>query len=281
MILILANDKEGLYNFRKKLIDKLKQFDDKIILAFPSIDIKTDEDLFGCRVINIPIDRRGINPFKDYSLYIRYKKIIKEYKPDMVITYTIKPNIYGSLATKNKAKYFVNITGLGSAFQKKGILKNLIIMLYKKALKNVNKVFFENIANQDVFIKNKIIPLDKAIVLNGAGVDLKQYPYMKMQDSKPITFLFIGRIMKEKGIEEFINAALRLKQEYKDNIKFEIIGGYEEDYKKKIDELNCQKIISYYSYQHDVKPYIAKAHCIVLPSYHEGMSNSLLEESIT
>lgn len=277
MVLILANDKDGLYNFRKKLIDKLKIFDNKIILAFPSNDVKADENLFDCRVINTPIDRRGINPFKDYLLYRRYKKIIKEIKPDVVITYTIKPNIYGSLAAKKKSKYFVNITGLGSAFQKKGLLKKIIILLYKKSLKNVEKVFFENTANKNIFIENNIIPTEKAVVLNGAGVDLQKFEYSEMIDSYPITFLFIGRIMKEKGINEFINAATKLKQEYQDKIKFEIIGNYEEDYKKELETLNDLDIISYYGFQHDVKPYIEKVHCIVLPSYHEGMSNSLLE----
>lgn len=166
---------------------------------------------------------------------------------------------------------------LGSAFQKKGLLKKIIILLYKKSLKNVEKVFFENPANKDVFIKNNIIPAEKAVILNGAGVDLQKFEYFEMIDSYPITFLFIGHIMKEKGINEFINAATKLKQEYQDNIKFEIIGNYEEDYKKELETLNDLDVINYYGFQHDVKPYVEKAHCIILSSYHEGMSNSLLE----
>lgn len=276
-ILVLANNDIGLYKFRKELIQELLK-DNDVYISLPYGKLIEPLIQMGCRFIDTPVDRRGVNPITDLKLLNRYRKIIKDVKPDLVITYTIKPNIYGSLIARIRhIDYAVNITGLGTMFQSNNLLKKIIVFMYKTALKKVKTVFFENIENKDIFIKNKITEEDKVYVLNGAGVNLEEYPFTEYpKEDKEIRFLFIGRIMKEKGIDEFLYAAKKIKEENKD-IQFDIVGPMEDDYENIIKEYINSDIINYYGYQEDVKSYIERCHCFVLPSYHEGMANTLLE----
>lgn len=276
-ILVLANNDVGLYKFRKELIQELLK-DNDVYISLPYGKLVEPLIQMGCRFIYTPVDRRGINPITDLKLLNRYRKIIKDVKPDLVITYTIKPNIYGSLIARMKhIDYAVNITGLGTMFQSDNLLKRMIVFMYKTSLKKVKTVFFENVENKDIFIQNKIAEEDRVCVLNGAGVNLEEYPLTGYpEEDKEIRFLFIGRIMKEKGIDEFLYAAKKIKEENKD-IQFDIVGPMEDDYENIIKEYIDNDIINYYGYQEDVKAYIERCHCFVLPSYHEGMANTLLE----
>ena len=276
-ILVLANNDVGLYKFRKELIQELLK-DNDVYISLPNGKLVEPLIQMGCKFIDTPVDRRGINPITDFKLLNRYRKVIKDVKPELIITYTIKPNIYGSLIERMKhIDYAVNITGLGTMFQSDNLLKKMIIFMYKTALKKVKTVFFENVENKDIFIKNKITEEGRVCVLNGAGVNLEEYPFTKYpEEEKEIRFLFIGRIMKEKGIDEFLYAAKKIKEENID-IQFYIVGPMEDDYENIIKEYIDNDIINYYGYQEDVKPYIEGCHCFVLPSYHEGMANTLLE----
>ena len=206
--------------------------------------------------------------------------MIKKVKPDLIITYTIKPNLYGgTIARILNKQYAINITGLGTAFQNEGFLKKMVVNWYKFVCKKVKVVFFENVGNKDVFTSNKILKEDKCICLNGAGVNLEDFPFKPYPENEDILhFLFIGRIMKEKGIEELFYAINRLKEEGYP-VVLDILGGYEDNYKEQIDEYVNNGIVNYYGYQSDVRPFIEKAHCFVLPSYHEGMANTLLENA--
>lgn len=276
-ILILANNDVGLYKFRKELIQALIDQGDKVYISLPYGKLVEPLKAMGCEFIDTPVDRRGINPITDFKLLLEYRKIVKRVKPDLILTYTIKPNIYGGLVSRlKKVPYIVNITGLGSAFQGDGILKKVIVTLYKVALGKVKNVFFENEGNKQVFIDNHIIKEETAVVMNGAGVNLDEYPFTPMPEGEPIRFLFIGRVMKEKGVDELFEAAKRIKKEY-NNVEFDIVGPFEDDYGEVVKELQVGGIINYYGYQEDVRPFIAKCHCFVLPSYHEGMANTLLE----
>lgn len=276
-ILVVANSSSGLFHFRGDLLKSLIQNKNEIYSIIPANSRKNELEQIGVNIIDLQIDRRGKNIFKEVKLFLQYYKNIKKINPDIVITYTIKPNIYcGIICTLMKKKYFSNITGLGTAFYSGGILKKIIINMYKIAFKSVNKVFFENSSNRDIFIDNKIIDNKKAVVLNGAGVDLKKFSYDNIPDDSCITFIFIGRVMKEKGIEEFLYAAQKIKQ-VNNEVRFIILGNLEEKYSEKIEAMQNSGVIEYKGVVDDVREYIKEAHCCILPSYHEGMSNTLLE----
>ena len=276
-ILILANHSGGLYDFRKDLISELKKYT-SVTVAVPHND-RWDELLhLADRVIELPIDRRGMNPLHDSKLFHQYRAILKEVKPDLVLTYTIKPNIYGGLACRMAhIPYAVNITGLGSAIENGGWLKKFVLALYKPALKGARVVFFENAGNRDTLAATGVVPKGRDVVLNGAGVNLEDYPYQSYPQKGAVRFLFVGRVMHEKGVDELFTAAKRMKKEYGDGVEFHIVGSFEEGYKPLMDELEQAGVVKYHGYQSDMKRFYAMASCVVLPSYHEGMSNVLLE----
>ena len=276
-IAILANQSGGLYDFRKDLIVALRE-KAEVYAVVPHND-RWDELLhLADRVIELPIDRRGMNPLHDSKLFHQYRAILKEVKPDLVLTYTIKPNIYGGLACRMAhIPYAVNITGLGSAIENGGWLKKFVLALYKPALKGARVVFFENAGNRDTLAATGVVPKGRDVVLSGAGVNLEDYPYQSYPQEGAVRFLFVGRVMHEKGVDELFTAAKRMKQEYGDDVEFHIVGSFEEGYKPLMDELEQAGVVKYHGYQSDMKPFYAMASCIVLPSYHEGMSNVLLE----
>lgn len=282
--LIICNCSSGLISFRGKLIEYFTNAGHEIFAIVPhtsdDVELKAEKELekLKCVLKYINMERRGINPIKDIKLIRTYNKIIKEVRPDKIITYTIKPNVYGGmLALLRRIPYYVNITGLGTAFQNDNWLKKLVVAMYKCALKKVNVVFFENTENKDIFVNNNIIPESKTHCLKGAGVDLEKYSFREYpEDNLECRFLFIGRVMKEKGIDELFKAAKRIKAEYS-NVFFDIVGPMEDNYKDVLEKYENKGIIKYYGSQADVKLFIEKASCFVLPSYHEGMANTLLE----
>ena len=274
-ILIVANCFDGIYLFRRQLIEKLSELYD-ITICIPFDDRCSLLESDHIKFQYVKLERRGMNFFSDFKLLLRYNEIMKSIKPDLVITYTIKPNIYASMIAKRlKLKYFVNITGLGSIFQKENILKKMIVFLYRWALSESEKVFFENYSNAQEFLNLKIIDQRKIEILNGAGVDLNEFRFHEMNNENLI-FLFIGRIMKDKVIIEFDQAANSIYVN-NNNVQFIAIGETEKDFEETFNEMKKNSIVKYIGKVNDVKPYIEEASCIVLPSYHEGMSNSLLE----
>lgn len=276
-LLILANHFATIYKFRKELVSKLVEEGYEVVISLPfSQDIEKIKGL-GVKVIDTNVDRKSVNPIKDLILLKNYTKIIKEEKPDLVLAYTIKCNIYGGISCRlYDVPFMANVTGLGSAYYRGGLIKNIVSNLYKIGLKNAKGVFFENIANAQVLIDDNTIGEDQAIVLKGAGVNLNQFQYCEMPSDDVVKFLFVGRIMTEKGVNELFEAIRRIKKEYS-NVEFSFIGWFEEDYKILIEDLENEGLIKYYGYQEDVRPFIRDSHCVVLPSYHEGMANVLLE----
>lgn len=276
-IAILANHSGGLYDFRKDLISELKKYA-SVTVAVPHND-RWDELLhLADRVIELPVDRRGMNPLRDGKLFRQYRAILGEIKPDLVLTYTIKPNIYGGLACRMAhIPYAVNITGLGSAIENGGWLKKFVLALYRPALKDAKVVFFENAGNRDTLAATGVVPKGRDVVLHGAGVNLEDYPCQPYPQEGPVRFLFVGRVMHEKGVDELFAAAKRMKQQYGEQVEFHMVGSFEEAYKPAMDELEQAGVVKYHGYQSDMKPFYAMTSCVVLPSYHEGMSNVLLE----
>ena len=277
-ILVLANNDVGLYRFRKDLLAALLGAEHEVYISLPDGGFVSELVQLGCRFIDTPIERRGMNPIHDSKLFHQYRAILKEVKPDLVLTYTIKPNIYGGLACRMAhIPYAVNITGLGSAIENGGWLKKFVLTLYKPALKGARVVFFENAGNRDTLAATGVVPKGRDVVLNGAGVNLEDYPYQPYPQEGPVRFLFVGRVMHEKGVDELFAAAKRMKQEYGDGVEFHIVGSFEEEYKPLMNELEKAGVVKYHGYQSDMKRFYAMASCVALPSYHEGMSNVLLE----
>ena len=277
-ILILANHDVGLYRFRKDLLAALLAEGHEVYISLPDGGFVPELIQLGCRFIDTPIDRRGMNPHTDGKLFHQYCAILKEIQPDLVLTYTIKPNIYGGLACRMAhIPYAVNITGLGSAIENGGWLKKFVLALYKPALKSAKVVFFENTGNRDTLVAAGVVPKGRNVVLHGAGVNLDDYPCQPYPQEEPVRFLFVGRVMHEKGVDELFAAAKRMKQQYGERVAFHIVGSFEEAYKPVMDELEQAGVVKYHGYQSDMKSFYAMAGCVVLPSYHEGMSNVLLE----
>ncbi|MBE6730285.1 MAG: glycosyltransferase family 4 protein [Ruminococcaceae bacterium] len=275
-ILIITNHSYMLYRFRKELIENLME-SHEVVLSMPFQGHEEDFMAMGLKCLNTKMDRRGINIKEDLKLCKGYDKLIREENPDIVITYSIKPNVYaGAVCAKRNIPYFVNVQGLGTAFQRKG-LAALVTLMYKFSLRKAKKVFFENTGNAREFINRKIIKEDKTVVLSGAGINLKEYAFTPYPENDKIHFLYLGRIMKEKGIDELFAAFKRLYSELGDKVQLDLVGFYDDDYEAKVNELVNEGLAVFYGFQSEPRPYYASADCVVMPSYHEGLSNVLLE----
>lgn len=278
-ILVLANNGMGLYKFRKELLENLIRENNEVYISLPYDEYIPKLEKTGCKFIETHLDRHGTNPIKELNLLLFYLKTLRYVKPDVVLTYTIKPNIYGGIACRiAKVPYLANITGLGIGIENRGIIQKIALRLYKSALKKTSCAFFQNKSNRLLFINKNIIG-SKSRLIPGSGVNLEEHSFEEYpEDDKNIRFLFIGRIMKDKGIDELLEAAKVIKVSYPD-VQFDVVGrldGYDivrlNDYVKK-------GIINYYGQQDDVHSFIKRSHAIVLPSYHEGLSNVLLESA--
>lgn len=275
-ILILANSSGGLYDFRNELVlALLKQYE--VAVSVPDETRAKELEEEGCQVIMTPINRRGMNPVEDLKLLNNYKLIMKDLRPDVVLTYTIKPNIYGGLAAKrNHIPYITNITGLGTTFEKKGMVKKIVVFLYRKALIQSRCVFFQNQKNQDVFAHNRIHG-KKFRLIPGSGVNIEKHKLESFPVNRLPRFLFVGRLMKEKGIDEFLQCA----KQYANRAEFDIIGYCEEDYEETIKQMSTDGLIHFLGFQKEVHNFYKQASAVIVPSYHEGMSNVILEAAST
>lgn len=277
-ILIIANSSVGLVKFRKELIIKILERH-KVFIATKIDECENELRSIGAEVCELQMERRSIRLKKEWKLIKQIQSEVKRIRPDLIITYTIKPNIYGGIiARKNKIPYVVNITGLGTAFQSEELFKWIIIHLYRIALKKARVVFFENRENKRKLIQEKIICEEQGTVLNGAGVNLESFAYKAYPSITNRNYLYMGRVMKEKGVDELFSAIQRLHAVYPD-VKLMILGEYEEDYEEKVKAMVNKGIAIYIGWVNDVRAYVENSICTVLPSYHEGMSNTLLESA--
>ena len=276
-VLILINSSGGLYDFRNEFVQALTA-EHQVYVSMPD-DVKEKElKAEGCRIIRTPINRRGINPLEDLKLYRTYSRLMGELKPDLVITYTIKPNVYGGFAAgRRKIPYIATITGLGGAFDRKGLFLKLVITMYRMGLKRAACVFFQNEENRGIFQRMGITAKKTRMVM-GSGVNLERHHYEEYPAGEETHFLFVGRVMKERGILEYIEAARAL---HSDRVHFDIMGYCDEDYQDLLNELEGQGILRQIGFHTEVHPYLAAASAIVVASFHEGMSNALIEGAAT
>lgn len=288
LIALLTNNDDDVYCFRKELVEGLFNEGYEVLISCPygeKFELLTD---WNYEYDNPEIDRRGTNVFADYKLYRHYKKLFKAYRPDVVLTYTAKPNVYGSMAAKAcKIPYINNVTGFGSVLNKGKLMQFFIMILFKTAYKSAACVMFQNDTNMKLAQDKKLVK-GKARLIPGSGVDLNRYPVLNYPDGgngtegNVVVFNYIGRILKDKGVNDYIEAAKQIKEKYPQT-EFNMLGFIEpteNHYEALLDELGKQGIVYYRGSQKDVHPFIERAHAIIHPStYGEGMSNVLLENA--
>lgn len=275
-ILIAANNDVGLYKFRKELIQRLLKEHD-VHISLPYGNYIDDLVAMGCTYWPCEFDRHGTNPIKELAQIASYTQLIRNCRPDAVLTYTIKPNVYAGIACAMlKIPYIANITGLGGAVKNGGLMQTVSLTLYRLGLRRASKVFFQNEENQQFMLKHGVGTRSHDL-LPGSGVNLEQHAFEPYpEDDKKITLLVIGRIMRDKGSDEVFQAAKIIKQRYP-NVVFRLLGFCDGDYQEKLDVAAEDGSIEYLGMQKDVHSFIKDSHATVHASYHEGMANVLLE----
>jgi len=282
-IIIGLNTAWNLYNFRSGLIRTLVSQNYEVVTFAPADDYVEKVEKLGCRFIAVDMDQRGVNFFSDLLLIFKIFCLFRKEKPDLFLGYTIKPNIYGSIVSRLcGVQYINNVAGLGSVFGNKGWLQKLVKKLYTLAFAKSSMVFFQNSEDLEYFMKVKIVNKVTTGLLPGSGVNLYKYRVVSLPNNKRFRFLLVARILKEKGVEVFVEAAQVLQKE---GIcaDFALLGFLETNNKFEISEYDIQKWVAqksilYLGESFDVRKEIASADCIVLPSfYREGTPKSLLE----
>jgi len=280
-VLILGNSHLVVFKFRGELIERLVSDGLDVTVCFPNGPFgegKETSQKYGCKFVENYIDRRGTNALKDLLIIKDYISIIRKVKPDVVLAYTVKPDVYGGIACRITGTPFLpNITGLGKGLDEGGIVQKLTIFLYKVAIKKAKCVFFQN-EDDKAFFDNHQIKYLKAIILPGSGVNITKFnPIPYPTPDNPIRFIYVARVMKAKGIEQFFDAAHAIKKLYP-TTEFHICGYCEEDYKDVLDDKVKLGDVIYHGLVDNVKEFEKDCHAIVLPSFHpEGISNVLLE----
>ena len=274
---------DDVFCFRREIIEALIDRGCRVVLSCPEhprLDyFRNRDDIF---IEDVQIDRRGTNPFKDIKLIWNYLRLLKKYQPDFVCTFTIKPNIYGSIAADLLGiPHINNITGIGSGYKNGGLVKKIVISLYKIALRKSQMVFFQNKKNQQTALATKMIPQNvRYQVIPGSGVNLERFAYREKVDSNEIVFNYIGRVMKDKCIDDYLKVASEIKKKYPQTA-FNILGFIEKDeehYETDLKSLEEKGIVLYCGNVDDIRPYIYASDAIIHPStYGEGISNVLLE----
>lgn len=278
-VLIVVNDFTTVYNFRIELVDYLVNQGEKVFIALPD-DVRNEQLIsHGASVVRLKMNRFGTNPIEDLKTTFAIKKIIKDIKPDIVFTYTAKPNIYGGLACRiTRTPYVANVTGLGGNFEKENIIAKIMLILQKVAYKKAKMVFFQNGSNLH-FFKDKKVVRDNFDLLPGSGVNLETNPFELYPDNNISKFITIARVRKDKGYDELFYAIDKATQNNL-SAEFHIVGWYEDDeYKAKVEQFKDNKNVVFYNGvpHEEVHKLLASCDCLIHPSHHEGMSNVVLE----
>ena len=285
-ILISLNTAWNLLNFRAGLIDGLIRSGYEVVAVAPKDEYVVKLELLGCRFVHLEMDNQGTHPIRDLLLLWRFFRLLKTEKPDLCLFYTVKPNVYGSLASRLCGIPFINnVSGLGAVFIQGGWLRRVVSALYRLAFRNSSRVFFQNRDDLELFLENKLVKVGLTDVLPGSGINLHRFTPNDDSDRKslssPFRFLLIARMLKDKGVVEFVNAAQLLKES---GVKAEfcLLGFLDVQNpaaisSEQMKEWTDQGFVKYLGVSDDVREHIASADCIVLPSYREGTPRTLLE----
>lgn len=280
-IAILSNHDILTYKFRKEILQALLTKGYRVVLVLPYGEKIEEMKSWGCEFIDLPeYSRHGTNGLKELQLLAAYRRILKSVKPDLVMAYTIKPNLYGGFMAATLGIPFVaNITGLGMAVQNDGALQRIVKRMYSVCLRKAACIFAQNHTIKDFLTERNL--KGKIVVTSGSGVNLEQHYFEEYpENDENLTFITVGRLMQDKGTEEVLSAAKEIKEKYPQT-RFQLIGFDDGDYEEKVMASVNAGIVEYPGFQDDVHPWIAKSHAIIHASYHEGMANVLLECAAT
>lgn len=281
-VAIMINTSWNIFNFRKGLVQTLLDRGDEVVAIAPQDDYSGKLVELGCSYRPLEMNASGMNPLNDFGLMMAMRRILKDEQPDVLLTYTIKPNIYGSLASHGlHIPCICNVSGLGTVFLWKGTVKKLAVKLYKYAFKKNSWVFFQNDEDRSDFIDLIPIPLSKTSLLPGSGINTTHFQPVKAEPNEQPVFTMIGRLIVEKGVYDYIEA-IRLVRKKKPQTKFRLIGEFDASHarsikKEELDSWIGDGLIEYVPHLTDVRDAIATSDVIVLPSYREGTPRTLLE----
>ncbi len=282
-IAIVINTSWNIYNFRMGLVTALQRDGYRIVTIAPLDDYSRKLEALGFEYHNININNKGTNPFEDVKLIWAFYQLYKKVKPDLLLHYTIKPNIYGTIAANLAGVPVIsNISGLGTVFLNNKVSSKGARLLYKIALRTSAKVFFQNKEDRALFIDSKLVAEDKTGLLPGSGIDTVKFsPKSGVRVSSPLAFLFIARLVKDKGLVEYVEAARILKAKFP-KVRFIVLGAFYPGNPTAITQEEMSRweqegIVKHLGTRDDVPSVIAQADCVVLPSYREGLSRVLLE----
>ncbi|MBQ8762684.1 MAG: glycosyltransferase family 4 protein [Clostridia bacterium] len=288
LIAVLTNNDDDIYCFRKELIEEIINAGYEVLISCPygeKFELMQEikylyDDPF--------IDRRGTNIVSDLKLLLHYLKLFAKYRPAVALTYTAKPNVYAGVAAYLLGIPVIsNVTGFGSVLNESGFVQKLVMQMFKFSFRRSVCVMFQNSTNKKLAEENGMVKGERMLI-PGSGVNTERYPLLSYPDGgngiegAPVVFNYIGRILHDKGVDDYIEAAKRVKKKYP-NTEFNMLGFIEpteSHYEQLLSELEKDNIIKYHGSQKDVKPFIKKAHATIHPStYGEGMSNVLLESA--
>ena len=278
-ILILVNKQTTILNFRLEVVAALVEAGYRVYVSVPEGDRLKEIEAVGAQIILTPMKKESTDPFHDLALLRTYKKMIRKVRADMVMTYTIKPNVYGGMAAAAcGVPYVATITGLGTALEKGGWMQKIALTLYRLGCRKISKIFFQNSQNMAFFEQHKL-GLGRHELIAGSGVNLKKFHAQPYPGDETVEFAFISRIRKEKGIEEYLDAARYITGKYP-NTRFHVCGFGDDYYEDRMRQLHEEGLIQYHGLLNNVRLMLQDVHCVVHPTFYpEGMSNVLLESA--
>ncbi|TVR44873.1 MAG: glycosyltransferase family 1 protein [Rhodobacteraceae bacterium] len=273
----------NIWNFRRPLVEALQADGHRVTVLAPPDDAVKDLERLGCRVQALEMSVKGLNPLEDLKLQRRFARIFHETRPDAVLSYTIKNNVFGARAAKSVGVPFLpNVTGLGTAFLSGKLLQTVTEQLYRRSFAGLPVVFFQNEDDRDLFLDRHLLTADQVRLLPGSGIDLDRFALTAMPDpDAPPIFLMIARLLRDKGVVEFVEAARRVKARHP-KARFQLLGAVGSENRSAIDRATlegwmAEGVVDYLGTTADVRPAIAAASCVVLPSYREGAPRTLIE----
>lgn len=282
-IVMTVNAAWNIWNFRRPLVEALISAGHRVTVLAPSDDTVPRLKALGCGFRALRMNAKGINPVEGVQLVVRLRRALRDLRPDIVLSYTIKNNIFGAFAARSLGLAFVpNVTGLGTAFLSGSVLQKVAEALYRRAFRPLPVVFFQNGDDRDLFVARGLVTASQARLLPGSGIDLDHFrPVPLPSGTDGTVFLMIARLLRDKGVVEYVDAARQVRARHP-GARFQLLGATDAENRTAIDATTVagwqsEGVIEYLGTVEDVRPAIAGAHCVVLPSYREGAPRTLIE----